>query len=52
MELITKQKIDHFLAGKTVAIVGASRHESSFSAQVAKQLTKLGYNLWYVNPGF
>jgi uncharacterized protein len=52
MELITKQKIDYFLDGKTVAIAGAARHEPSFSAQVAKHLTKLGYNLWYVNPGF
>ncbi len=52
MELVTKQKIDHFLAGKTLAIAGASRFESSFSAQVAKHLTKLGYNLWYVNPAF
>lgn len=52
MELITKQKIEHFLDCKTMAIVGASRHESSFSAQVAKHLNELGYNLWYVNPGF
>jgi predicted CoA-binding protein len=52
MELITKQKIDHFLSCKTMAIAGVSRHESSFSSQVAKHLTKLGYNLWYVNPGF
>jgi len=52
MELISKQKIDHFLDCKTMAIAGASRNEKSFSAQVAKQLTKLGYNLWYVNPQF
>lgn len=52
MELITKQKIDHFLDCKTIAIAGASRHEQSFSAQVAKHLNELGYNLWYVNPGF
>jgi predicted CoA-binding protein len=52
MELITKQRVDHFLKGKNMAIAGASRYESSFSAQVAKHLTKLGYNLWYVNPGF
>jgi len=52
MERITKQQVDQFLSCKTLAIAGASRHESSFSAQVAKQLTKLGYDLWYVNPGF
>lgn len=52
MELISKQKIDHFLDCKTMAIVGASRRGKSFSAQVAKHLSALGYNLWYVNPGF
>lgn len=52
MELISKQKIDHFLDCQSLAIAGASRDEKSFSAQVAKQLVKLGYNLWYVNPRF
>jgi len=52
MELITKQKIDHFLDCKTMAIAGASRDEKSFSAQVAMHLNKLGYNLWFVNPAF
>lgn len=52
MELISKHKIDHFLDCKSIAIAGASRNEKSFSAQVAKHLTKLGYNLWYVNPFF
>lgn len=52
MELISKQKIDHFLDCQSMAIAGASRDEKSFSAQVAKQLSKLGYNLWYVNPLF
>lgn len=52
MILISKQQIDHFLNCKTMAIAGASRNEKSFSAQVAKQLIKVGYNLWYVNPQF
>ena len=52
MELISKRTIDHFLDCKSMAIAGASRDEKSFSAQVAKQLSKLGYNLWYVNPQF
>ena len=52
MELISKQRIDHFLDCKSMAIVGASRNEKSFSAQVGKHLSQLGYNLWYVNPGF
>lgn len=52
MELISKHTIDHFLDCKTIAIAGASRDEKSFSAQVAKQLSKIGYNLWYINPQF
>jgi predicted CoA-binding protein len=52
MELIPKQRIDHFLDCQSMAIVGASRNNKSFSAQVAQQLTKLGYNLWYVNPHY
>lgn len=52
MELISKRTIDHFLDCKSIAIAGASRDDKSFSAQVAKQLSKIGYNLWYVNPQF
>ena len=52
MEFISKQKIDHFLDCKSMAIAGVSRNEKSFSAQVAKHLSQLGYNLWYVNPQF
>lgn len=52
MILISKKQIDHFLDCKTMAIAGASRDEKSFSAQVAKQLEKIGYNLWYINPQF
>lgn len=52
MGLITQHQIDHFLQGKTIAIAGASRKEKSFSAQVAKHLEQLGYNIWYVNPNF
>lgn len=52
MILISKKQIDHFLDCKTMAIAGASRNEKSFSAQVAKQLIKRGYDLWYINPQF
>jgi len=52
MEFISKRTIDHFLDCKTMAIAGVSRDEKSFSVQVANQLSKLGYNLWYVNPQF
>jgi len=52
MNMISQHQIDRFLQEKTVAIAGASRNEKSFSAQVAKHLEQLGYNLWYVNPNF
>lgn len=52
MELISKKRIDHFLDCQSMAVVGASRNEKSFSAQVASHLNQLGYNLWYVNPAF
>lgn len=52
MILISKKQIDHFLDCKTMAIAGASRNEKSFSALVARQLEKRGYDLWYINPQF
>lgn len=52
MQLITQQQISRFIAGKTIAIVGASRNEKSFSAEVAKHLTELNYKLWFVNPNY
>ena len=52
MQLITQQQIDRFVAGKTIAIVGASRKEKSFSADVAKHLKELNYKLWFVNPNY
>lgn len=52
MQLITQQQINRFVAGKTIAIVGASRNEKSFSAEVAKHLAELNYKLWFVNPNY
>jgi len=52
MQLITQQQIDRFVAGNTIAIVGASRKEKSFSADVAKHLKELNYKLWFVNPNY
>jgi predicted CoA-binding protein len=52
MQLITQQQIDRFVAGKTIAIAGASRKEKSFSADVAKHLKELNYKLWFVNPNY
>lgn len=52
MQVITQQQINGFVAGKTIAIAGASRKEKSFSADVAKHLQELNYKLWYVNPNY
>jgi len=52
MQPITQQQINRFLAGKTIAIAGASRNGKSFSAEVAKHLKELNYTLWFVNPNF
>jgi len=52
MQLITQQQINRFVAGKTIAIVGASRKEKSFSADVAKHLAAQNYKLWFVNPNY
>ncbi|MDD4971212.1 MAG: CoA-binding protein [Paludibacter sp.] len=52
MKPITKQNITDFLDCQSMAIAGASRNEKSFSAQVAKHLDTLGYDLWLVNPEF
>lgn len=52
MQPITQQQINRFVAGKTIAIVGASRNEKSFSADVAKHLQELNYKLWFVNPNY
>ena len=52
MKPITKQNISDFLDCNTMAIAGASRNEKSFSAQVARHLDTLGYDLWLVNPEF
>lgn len=52
MQFISQQQIDQFVAGETIAIVGASRNEKSFSAGVAKHLKELNYKLWFVNPNY
>jgi len=52
MQPITQQQINRFVSGKTIAIVGASRNEKSFSAEVAKHLKELNYKLWFVNPNY
>jgi len=44
------QDIRDFLAEKTLAVVGLSRDEKSFSAAAAKELRTKGYKLYAVNP--
>ncbi len=52
MQLITQQQINGFVSADTIAIVGASRNEKSFSTEVAKHLIAQNYKLWFVNPNF
>lgn len=52
MQLITQQQINGFVSADTIAIVGASRNEKSFSDEVAKHLAAQNYKLWFVNPNF
>jgi uncharacterized protein len=46
----TKQEIQEFVAQKTLALVGVSRDEKSFSAMAFKELKGKGYRLFPVNP--
>ncbi len=46
----TKQDIQDFLAQKTIAMVGLSRDEKAFSANIRKELTAKGYRILAVNP--
>ncbi len=46
----TMQDIQGFVAEKTLAVVGLSRDEKSFSAAAFKDLRTKGYKLYPVNP--
>ncbi len=46
----TKAEIQEFLAQKTLALVGISRDEKSFSATVNRELKAKGYTTVAVNP--
>jgi predicted CoA-binding protein len=46
----TRQEIQDFLAQKTIAMVGLSRDEKSFSASVYRELKAKGYGILPVNP--
>ena len=46
----TRQDIDGFLGEKTIAVVGISRDDKSFSAAAFRKLKAEGYRLFPVNP--
>lgn len=46
----TKQDIQDFVSQKTIALVGLSRDEASFSASIKKELELKGYRILPVNP--
>ena len=48
--MITKKKIDTFLANKKLAIAGVSRNPKKFSHTVYQDLKKKGYEVLAVNP--
>jgi hypothetical protein len=48
--LNTKAEIQDFLAQKTLALVGMSRDEKSFSASASRELKAKGYRVLPVNP--
>ena len=52
MEKVTKAQIDDFLSCKTIAVVGVSRSEKSFSASVVEHLKRLEYKVLQINPKF
>ena len=43
-------EVNDFVAQKTLAMVGLSRNEKAFSANIFKELTAKGYRLLPVNP--
>ena len=45
-----KQQIDAFLAGKTIALIGASRNKKKFGYLSFRSLLDKGYNVIPVNP--
>lgn len=45
-----RAQIDHFLAAKRVAVIGASRNDKAYSRLVFREIVKQGYDAVPVNP--
>ncbi|MCC6442500.1 MAG: CoA-binding protein [Armatimonadetes bacterium] len=50
MAKVTRQRINDFLAGKRIAVVGVSRSEKEYSRLLFRELVKHGYEAYPVNP--
>ena len=47
---VTKEQINSFIDGNTIAIAGVSRSSKKFGHQVFSELKKKGYNVIPINP--
>ncbi len=50
MAKVTRAAIDEFLGAKTIAVIGASRDEKTYSGMLFAELLKHGYDAIPVNP--
>jgi predicted CoA-binding protein len=50
MAKVTRAAIEQFLSAKTIAVIGASRDEKSYSGSLFAELLKHGYEAIPVNP--
>lgn len=50
MKKVTREQIDGFFAGKTIAMAGVSRDPKKFGYAVFKELSGKGYTILPVNP--
>lgn len=48
--MVTRKEIDNFLESKKLAIAGVSRNKKKFGYHVFRDLTKLGYDVYPINP--
>ncbi len=50
MAKVTRAAIDEFLSAKTIAVIGASRDDKTYSGSLFAELLKHGYDAIPVNP--
>ena len=48
--MVTRKEIDNFFESKKLAIAGVSRNKKKFGYQVFNDLSKLGYDVYPINP--